>query len=226
MLARTGGEGHRGLSMFLLAKPRGSETDPFPGPGLAGSEIAVLGYRGMREYELSFDGFEASAESLLGNVEGEGFRQLMRTFEGARIQTAARAVGVAWRAYELGIDYALARNQFGRPLVDFPRVADKLVAMLFETVAARELAYAAARTKDAGGRSDVEAGMAKLLAARVAWTNADASLQIHGGNGYALETEISRILCDARILSVFEGAAEIQAHIIARGLLERGTAER
>jgi (2S)-methylsuccinyl-CoA dehydrogenase len=150
----------------------------------------------------------------------------MRTFEGARIQTAARAVGVAWRAYELGIDYALARNQFGRPLVDFPRVADKLVEMLFETVAARELAYAAARTKDAGGRSDVEAGMAKLLAARVAWTNADASLQIHGGNGYALETEISRILCDARILSVFEGAAEIQAHIIARGLLERGTAER
>ncbi|WP_332812811.1 acyl-CoA dehydrogenase family protein [Sphingomonas sp.] len=226
LLARTGGEGHRGLSMFLLAKPRGSDADPFPAAGLAGSEIAVLGYRGMREYELSFDDFEAPAESLLGDVEGEGFRQLMRTFEGARIQTAARAVGVAWRAYELGLGYALVRHQFGRPLIDFPRVADKLVTMLVETVAARELAYAAARTKDTGGRSDVEAGMAKLLAARVAWTNADASLQIHGGNGYALESEISRILCDARILSIFEGAAEIQAHIIARGLLQRRTGDQ
>ncbi|MDB5699759.1 MAG: acyl-CoA dehydrogenase [Alphaproteobacteria bacterium] len=221
LLARTGGKGHRGLSMFLLAKPRGGESDPFPAPGMTGSEIPVLGYRGMREYELSFDDFEAQAESLLGGVEGEGFRQLMRTFEGARIQTAARAVGVAWRAYELGLGYALVRHQFGRPLIEFPRVGDKLVTMLVETVAARELAYAAARTKDGGGRCDVEAGMAKLLAARVAWTNADASLQIHGGNGYALETEISRILCDARILSIFEGAAEIQAHIVARGLLQR-----
>ena len=226
MLARTGGEGHRGLSMFLLAKPRGSTVDPFPAKGMEGSEIEVLGYRGMREYELSFDAFEAPADSLLGGVQGDGFRQLMRTFEGARIQTAARAVGVAWRAYELGLDYALGRFQFGNPLIDFPRVGDKLAAMLVETVAARELAYAAARTKDAGGRSDVEAGMAKLLGARVAWTNADASLQIHGGNGYALESEISRILCDARILSIFEGAAEIQAHIIARGLLQRRVGEQ
>jgi (2S)-methylsuccinyl-CoA dehydrogenase len=219
LLARTGGPGAKGLSMLLAEKPRGTEADPFPAPGMSGGEIEVLGYRGMREYELVFDGFEVAADGLLGAEEGQGFRQLMRTFEGARIQTAARAVGVAWRAYELGLAYALERRQFGRPLFDFPRVSDKLVLMLVEIVAARELAYFAAREKDKGRRCDVEAGMAKLLAARVAWTAADTALQIHGGAGYALESEISRVLCDARILNVFEGAAEIQAHVIARGLL-------
>jgi (2S)-methylsuccinyl-CoA dehydrogenase len=219
LLARTGGPGNAGLSMFLAPKPRGAEGDPFPAPGMSGGEIGVLGYRGMREYELMFDGFAVPADGLLGEEEGQGFRQLMRTFEGARIQTAARAVGVGWRAYELGLAYALERRQFGKPIFAFPRVSDKLVMMLVETVAARELAYFAAREKDKGRRCDVEAGMAKLLAARVAWTNADNALQIHGGNGYALESEISRVLCDARILNVFEGAAEIQAHVIARGLL-------
>lgn len=219
LLARTGGAGSGGLSMFLAPKPRGTEADPFPAPGMSGGEIGVLGYRGMREYELVFDGFETPADALLGGEEGQGFRQLMTTFEGARIQTAARAVGVAWRAFELGLNYAMERQQFGRPLADFPRVCDKLAMMAVETVAARELAYFAAREKDKRRRCDVEAGMAKLLAARVAWTNADNALQIHGGNGYALESEISRVLCDARILNIFEGAAEIQAHVIARGLL-------
>ena len=219
LLARTGGPGNAGLSMLLCPKPRGTDADPFPAPGMSGGEIAVLGYRGMREYELMFENFAAPADALLGGEEGQGFRQLMKTFEGARIQTAARAVGVAWRAFELGLAYALERPQFGRPIADFPRVSDKLAMMVMETVAARELAYFAAREKDKGRRCDVEAGMAKLLAARVAWTNADNALQIHGGNGYALESEISRILCDARILNVFEGAAEIQAHVIARGLL-------
>jgi len=221
LLARTGGPGSEGLSMFLAAKPRGVEGDPFPAPGMSGGEIEVLGYRGMREYELAFDDFAVAGDGLLGGEAGQGFRQLMRTFEGARIQTAARAVGVGWRAYELGLAYALERRQFGKPIFDFPRVADKLVMMLVETVAARELAYFAAREKDKGRRCDVEAGMAKLLAARVAWSNADNALQIHGGAGYALESEISRVLCDARILNVFEGAAEIQAHVIARGLLAR-----
>jgi len=221
LLARTGGPGSAGLSMFLAPKPRGSESEPFPASGMSGGEIGVLGYRGMREYELMFDGFEAPAGSLLGDQEGQGFRQLMRTFEGARIQTAARAVGVARRAYELGLRYAQERRQFGRALIEFPRVSDKLVMMLVEIVAARELAYFAAREKDKGQRCDVEAGMAKLLAARVAWTSADNALQIHGGNGYALESESSRLLCDARILNIFEGAAEIQAQVIARGLLAR-----
>jgi (2S)-methylsuccinyl-CoA dehydrogenase len=212
-------KGHAGLSMLLAPKQRGTEADPFPAAGMTGSEIEVLGYRGMREYELSFDGFAAPADGLLGGVEGEGFRQLMRTFESARIQTAARAVGVARRAFELGLDYAMARRQFARPIVEFPRVSDKLALMAAEIVMARELTYFAAREKDKGRRCDVEAGMAKLLAARVAWSNADTSLQIHGGNGYALEFEISRVLCDARILNIFEGAGEIQAQVVARGLL-------
>ena len=220
LLARTmpDAKGYAGLSMLLVPKPRGTESEPFPAAGMTGSEIEVLGYRGMREYALQFDAMRAPADALLGGEEGQGFKQLMRTFEGARIQTAARAVGVARRALELGLDYALARRQFGKVIVHFPRVADKLAMSLVDFVAARELSYAAARAKDGGKRCDIEAGMAKLLGARAAWSNADASLQIHGGNGYALEYEISRVLCDARILNIFEGAAEIQAQVIARGL--------
>ncbi|PZU80499.1 MAG: acyl-CoA dehydrogenase [Sphingomonas sp.] len=221
LLARTRDDvaGHAGLSMLLVPKPRGTETDPFPAAGMAGSEIAVLGYRGMREYALAFDGMAAPADALLGGEEGRGFKQLMATFEGARIQTAARAVGVARRAIELALDYARQRRQFGRAIIAFPRVADKIAAGVVDMVMARELTYAAARAKDSGRRCDIEAGMAKLLAARAAWSNADAALQIHGGNGYALEYEISRLLCDARILNIFEGAAEIQAQVIARGLI-------
>ncbi len=213
--------GFAGLSMFLAAKTRGSDEAPFPDQGLAGSEIPVLGYRGMKEYVLSFDDFAVDADGLLGAEHGAGFRQLMRTFEGARIQTAARAVGVARNALDLGLAYALGRRQFGSNLTAFPRVSDKIAMMAVETVMAQQITYYAARTKDAGERCDIEAGMAKLLAARVAWSNADASLQIHGGNGYALEYPISRVLCDARILNIFEGAAEIQATVVGRGLLGR-----
>ena len=221
LLARTDTteRGYRGLSMFLAAKPRGSDADPFPADGMSGSEIPVLGYRGMKEYEIAFDGFAVPAEGLLGAVEGQGFKQLMATFESARIQTAARAVGVAQNALELGLAYALERRQFGKRLAAFPRVAAKLALMAAETMAARQLTYFAAREKDGGRRCDIEAGMAKLLAARVAWANADNALQIHGGNGYALEYPISRVLCDARILNIFEGAAEILAQIVARGLI-------
>lgn len=221
ILARTDSttSDYSGLSIFLAPKKRGTPSDPFPVQGLTGSEIKVLGYRGMKEYELSFDDFLVPADGLLGGSEGQGFKQLMHTFEGARIQTAARAVGVARNAYELGLRYASERRQFGELIISFPRVADKIALMAVEIVMARELTYFAARQKDTGRRCDVEAGMAKLLAARVAWTNADASLQIHGGNGYATEFEISRVLCDARILNIFEGAAEIQAHVIGRGLL-------
>jgi (2S)-methylsuccinyl-CoA dehydrogenase len=223
LLVRTdpSSKSYDGLSMLLAEKPRGTEADPFPAKGMSGGEIAVLGYRGMREYDIAFDGFEVPAEGLLGGVEGQGFRQLMRTFEGARIQTAARAIGVARRALELGLSYAMERQQFGRPIADFPRVSDKLAMMAVEIVMAREITYFAARQKDGNRRCDIEAGMAKLIAARVAWSNADSALQIHGGNGYALEFEISRILCDARILNIFEGAAEIQAQVIGRGLLQR-----
>ena len=221
LLARTGSadSGYRGLSMFLAAKPRGSDADPFPAEGMSGSEIPVLGYRGMKEYEIGFDGFAVPQEALLGGAEGQGFKQLMATFESARVQTAARAVGVAQNAFELAMAYADDRRQFGRNLAAFPRVQLKLTMMAVETMMARQLAYFAAREKDSGRRCDIEAGMAKLLAARVAWTNADNAVQIHGGLGYAIETPISRVLNDARILNIFEGAAEIQAQIIARGLL-------
>jgi (2S)-methylsuccinyl-CoA dehydrogenase len=223
ILARTGeaGSGHRGLSMFLAPKPRGSDEEPFPIAGLSGSEIEVLGYRGMREYELAFDGFRLPSSALLGGREGEGFRQLMSTFEVARIQTAARALGVAQNAFDLAFAYAQERKQFGRAIVDFPRVHGKLAWMAVEIAMLRQLVNSVARRKEAGGRCDVEAGMAKLIAARTAWSCADNALQIHGGNGYALEYPVSRLLCDARILNIFEGAAEIQAHVIARGLLGR-----
>src|SRR5246127_210910 len=199
--------GYRGLSMLLAEKPRGTDADPFPVPG-------------MNEYEIAFDGFTVKAENLLGGIEGLGFKQLMATFEAARIQTAARAIGVAQAAMEQAFGYATSRVQFGEPIAAFPRIADKIAMMAAEIMIARQLTYYAAREKDSGRRCDLEAGMAKLLAARVAWAAADNAVQVHGGNGFAIEFPVSRILCDARILNIFEGAAEIQAQVIARRLLD------
>ncbi len=211
---------HRGLSMFLAEKPRGADGDPFPAPGMSGGEIGVIGYRGMKEYEIAFDGFEVPHAHLLGGQEGQGFVQLMATFESARIQTAARAIGVAQNALDLALDYALQRRQFGGPIAGFPRVANKLAMMAAEILGARRLAWFAARAKDEGRRCDLEAGMAKLTAARIAWAAADNAVQIHGGTGFAVEQPVSRVLADARILNIFEGAGEIQAQVIARRLLE------
>lgn len=211
---------YRGLSMFLAEKTPGTDEAPFPDPGITGGEIEVLGYRGMKEYELAFDGFAVKGENLLGGQTGKGFKQLMQTFESARIQTAARAIGVAQSALDEGMKYAQDRKQFGKSLIDFPRVSGKLAMMAVEIMVARQLTYFSAHEKDEGRRCDLEAGMAKLLGARVAWACADNALQIHGGNGFALEYKISRILCDARILNIFEGAAEIQAQVIARRLLD------
>ncbi|MGB0900269.1 acyl-CoA dehydrogenase family protein [Halocynthiibacter sp.] len=221
LLARTDPDStdHRGLSMFLAEKTPGTDDAPFPSEGMTGTEIEVLGYRGMKEYELAFDGFKVKAENLLGGEEGKGFKQLMQTFESARIQTAARAIGVAQNALELGMQYAIDRKQFGKSLINFPRVGGKLAMMAVELMIARQLTYYSAWQKDHDKRCDLEAGMAKLLGARVAWASADNALQIHGGNGFALEYQISRVLCDARILNIFEGAAEIQAQVISRRLL-------
>ncbi|MEZ5956674.1 MAG: acyl-CoA dehydrogenase family protein [Hyphomonadaceae bacterium] len=214
--------GFNGLSMLLAPKQRGDDANPFPTSGMSGGEIEVIGYRGMKEYEIGFDGFRVPAANLLGGVEGQGFKQLMATFESARIQTAARAVGVAQSALELGLKYAIDRKQFGQEIFHFPRVSNKLVMIAAELMAARQITYFAARRKDSGKRCDLEAGMAKLLAARVAWAAADNALQIHGGNGFAVEYPISRVLADARILNIFEGAGEIQAMVIGRRLLEEG----
>ena len=212
-------KGYKGLSIILAEKDRGTDENPFPTKGMSGGEIEVLGYRGMKEYEIAFDNFEAKSENLLGNEEGKGFKQLMETFESARVQTAARAVGIAQNALDIGLQYSQEREQFGKKIFDFPRVSTKLAWMAVETMIARQITYFSAREKDSDKRCDIEAGMAKLLAARIAWSNADNAVQIHGGNGYALEYPISRILCDARVLNIFEGTAEIQAHVIAKGLL-------
>ncbi|MBJ6372684.1 acyl-CoA dehydrogenase family protein [Sedimentitalea arenosa] len=221
LLARTDPDStdHRGLSMFLAEKTPGTDDVPFPTEGMTGGEIEVLGYRGMKEYELGFDNFHVKGENLLGGEEGKGFKQLMETFESARIQTAARAIGVAQSALDISMQYAIDRKQFGKSLINFPRVSGKLAMMAVEIMVARQLTYFSATEKDEGRRCDLEAGMAKLLGARVAWAAADNGLQIHGGNGFALEYKISRVLCDARILNIFEGAAEIQAQVIARRLL-------
>ncbi|GAC1364742.1 MAG: acyl-CoA dehydrogenase family protein [Polyangiales bacterium] len=216
--------GYGGCSMVLVEKAScpddASGAALWPDKGLTGTEIRVLGYRGMKEFEISFDGFTAPADALLGGVEGKGFKQLMATFESARVQTAARGVGVAQNAIDLAFRYAEERVQFGKPIADFPRVARKLGRMIARTQAARQLTHYAAQKKDEGKRCDLEAGMAKLLATKAAWECADAGVQIHGGNGYAEEYAISRLLVDARVLSIFEGANEIQAHVVARRLLE------
>ena len=211
---------YSGLSMFLAEKVPGTLERPFPSDGINGTEIKVLGYRGMKEYEINFDNFLVKKQNLLGNIEGQGFKQLMETFESARIQTAARAIGVAQSALDEGLKYALERKQFGKQIINYPRIYHKISTIAVELVIARQLTYFSSREKDAGRRCDLEAGMSKMLSARIAWSAADNALQIHGGNGFSLEYKISRILCDARILSIFEGAAEIQAQVIARRLLE------
>ena len=222
LLARTdpATTNHVGLSMFIAPKPRGDDAAPFPADGMTGGEIEVIGYRGMKEFELGFDGFTVPAGNLLGGATGQGFRQLMATFESARIQTAARAIGVGQAALDVGLSYAIDRRQFGRQLLDFPRIANKLAMMAAELMGVRQLTYYAARQKDEGHRCDLEAGMAKLIGARVAWAAADNALQIHGGNGFAMEYPVSRLLADARILNIFEGAGEIQAQVVARRLLD------
>ena len=225
LMARTnaGDPGYGGLSMFLAEKTRQSGEHGVPefvDEGLTGTEIKVLGYRGMKEYELAFDQFHVAGDALLGGAEGQGFKQLMRTFESARIQTAARGVGLAQAALDDAYRYAHERIQFGHPIAQFGRVQRKLGRMIVLVQAARQLSYFAARMKDSDKRCDLEAGMAKLLATRAAWECADANVQIHGGNGYAEEYTASRLLVDARVLSIFEGANEIQAHVIARRLLE------
>ena len=222
LLARTNPDekGYKGLSMFLAEKQRGDDNNMFPDDGISGGEIEVLGYRGMKEYEMAFDDFKVKKENLLGEEEGKGFKQMMETFEAARIQTAARALGVAQSAFETGMQYAIDRvTTNGGSLYDKPRNASKIVSMVTEIMAARQLTYYAAKEKDKGHRCDLEAGMAKMLAARVAWACADNSVQIHGGKGFALEYPISRILCDSRILNIFEGTAEIQADIVTRRLV-------
>ncbi|HUS66157.1 MAG TPA: acyl-CoA dehydrogenase family protein [Kofleriaceae bacterium] len=212
---------HKGLSMFLVEKEPG---DGFHPPELAGGAIPTIGYKGMKSYSLGFDGYEVRAENLLGGVPGKGFYQLMPTYEYARIQTAARAVGTAQAALEAALRYAQERVQFDRPISDHQVIRHKLAHMATELEAARQLCYYAARRKDEGGRCDLEAGYAKVFAAEMAERVTSEALQVFGGYGYSREYPVQRFWRDARVFRIFEGTSEIQYEVIARRLLEEGAA--
>jgi len=208
---------HKGLSMFLVEKNPGDDFDP---PRLSGSPIPTIGYKGMKSYSLNFDNMEVPAENLLGGVEGKGFYQLMPTYEYARIQTAARAVGVAQAALEAAISYAKDRIQFGKPISEHQVIRHKIAHMATDVEAARQLCYAAAMKKDQGERCDLEAGYAKAFAAEMAERVTSEALQVHGGYGYSREYAVQRYWRDARVFKIFEGTSEIQYEVIAKRLLD------
>jgi len=207
---------HKGLSMFVVEKEPG---DGFAPPHLLGERIPTIGYHGMKSYSLAFDDFEVPAENLIGLEEGRGFYQLMGIYEVARIQTAARAVGVAQAALDAAIRYAQEREQFGKPIADIQTIRHKLAYMATKVEAGRQLTYHAALKKDSGQRSDLEAGMAKLFCADMVEYVTSEAVQIHGGYGYALEYPVSRFWRDGRVFKIFEGTSEIQATVIAKRLL-------
>ncbi|WP_373045062.1 acyl-CoA dehydrogenase family protein [Vulgatibacter sp.] len=207
---------HKGLSMLLIEKEPGDGFDP---PRLSGSPIPTIGYKGMNSYNVAFDNYEVPAENLLGGEEGKGFYQLMATYEYARIQTAARAVGVAQAALDAAIQYAKEREQFGKPIAEFQIIRHKLAHAATEIEAARQLTHYACQMKDTGKRCDLEAGMAKAFAAEMAERVTSECLQVFGGYGYSREYPAQRYWRDARVFRIFEGTSEIQYEVIAKRLL-------
>lgn len=208
---------HKGISILLIEKEPG---DGFAPPKLSGDVIPTIGYKGMNSYNVAFDGYEVPAENLLGGVEGKGFYQLMATYEYARIQTAARAVGVAQAAFDAALQYSKDRTQFGQPISEFQVIRHKLAHAATEIEAARQLTYHACRMKDTGKRCDLEAGMAKAFAADMAERVTSEMLQVFGGYGYSREFPAQRFWRDARVFKIFEGTSEIQYEVIAKRLLE------
>lgn len=209
---------HKGLSLLLFEKEPG---DGFMPPQLTGSPIPTIGYHGMRSYALQFDDAYTPASNLIGTQEGRGFYQLMSSYEAARIQTAARGVGVAQAAFEGAVKYAKERKQFGQPIGDFQVIRHKLAHMAVEIEAARQLCYFAASEKDTGRRCDYEAGLAKAFAAEMAERVTREAMQVHGGYGYSMEFEAQRYWRDARVLTIFEGTSEIQYEVIGRRIMEQ-----
>ena len=207
---------HKGLSMFVVEKEPSNDFAP---PHLTGAPIPTIGYYGMRSFSLNFEDFEVPGENLIGGVEGRGFYQLMGVYETARIQTAARAVGVAQAAFEAALQYAQEREQFGKPISEFQVIQHKLAHMATDIEAGRQLTYYAAQMKDQGQRCDLEAGMAKLYCADMVEKVTSEALQIFGGYGYAMEYPAHRFWRDGRIFKIFEGTSEIQAEVIARRLI-------
>jgi alkylation response protein AidB-like acyl-CoA dehydrogenase len=211
---------YKGMTCFICEKePAASEV-----PGLTiPPKIKKMGYKGVESTELVFDGFKVEEDRVLGGPAGigEGFRQMMDALEVGRVNVAARGVGVAQRALELALRYSQERKTFGKPIAQHQAILFKLAEMGTRVEAARLVTLKAARMKDAGERSDLEAGMAKLFASEAARSNAEECLRIHGGYGYSKEYEIERIYRDAPLLLIGEGTSEIQKMVIGKKLLER-----
>ena len=209
---------HRGMSCLLVEKPPGAAQD---GGLTIPPQLGKLGYKGVETTELVFQDHRVPAANLLGDGEGHGFQQMMSGIEVGRVNVAARGVGVAQRAFELAIRYAQEREAFGKPIAKHQGIQFKLAEMATKIEASRLLMLSAARKKDAGERSDVEAGMAKLYASEICHEVVEDSFRIHGGYGYSKEYEIERLYRDAPLLLVGEGTSEIQKLIVARGMLAR-----
>jgi alkylation response protein AidB-like acyl-CoA dehydrogenase len=211
---------YKGMTCFICEKEPGESEVP----GLTvPPQIKKMGYKGVESTELVFDGFKVADDRILGGPDGvgEGFRQMMDALEVGRVNVAARGVGVAQRALELALRYSQERKTFGKPIAQHQAITFKLAEMGTRLEAARLLTLKAARMKDAGERSDLEAGMAKLFASEAAHANAEEALRIHGGYGYSKEYEIERIYRDAPLLLIGEGTSEIQKMVIGKKLLER-----
>ncbi|MGH2812449.1 MAG: acyl-CoA dehydrogenase family protein [Actinomycetota bacterium] len=210
---------HRGISILLVEKTPGEDR---PAPGLSvGRNIPKLGYKGVETTELTFEDHRVPAEQLLGDEEGQGFRQVMDGIEVGRVNVAARAVGVATRAFEEAIGYAQVRQTMGKPIAEHQAIQFKLAEMGTKVEAARLMMLNAAQKKDAGERSDLEAGMAKLFASEICYEVCLDALRVHGGYGYSQEFTVERLYRDAPFLLIGEGTSEIQKMVIARQLLER-----
>jgi alkylation response protein AidB-like acyl-CoA dehydrogenase len=211
---------YKGMTCFICEKEPGA--DKVPGLTVP-PKIKKMGYKGVESTELVFDGFKVGEDRILGGPEGlgQGFIQMMDALEVGRVNVAARGVGVAQRAMELALRYSQERKTFGKPIAQHQAITFKLAEMGTRLEAARLLTLKAARMKDAGERSDLEAGMAKLFASEAAKSNAEEALRIHGGYGYSKEYEIERIYRDAPLLLIGEGTSEIQKMVIGKKLLER-----
>ena len=211
---------HRGMTAFIVEKEPGRASQP----GLeVSAPLRKLGYKGVESVELSFDGLRVPASSVLGGEAGvnAGFAYFMGGIELGRVNIAARAVGIATRAFEEAIGYAQQRETFGKPIAQHQAVQLKLAQMATKIEAARLLTMQAAERKNAGERADLEAGMAKLFATETAEEVALEAMRIHGGAGYSQELVVERIYRDAPVLIIGEGSNEIQQLVIARRLLER-----
>ena len=209
---------HQNLTAFLIEKPTGF-GEVAPGLTIPG-KLDKLGYKGIDTTELIFDGYVAGADDVLGGVGGRGFGQMMDGVEVGRVNVAARACGVAVRAFELAVRYAQQRSTFGKPIAEHQAIAFSLAEMATKVEAAHLMMVNAARLKDSGQRNDLEAGMAKYLASEFCSEVTQASFRIHGGYGYSKEYEIERLMRDAPFLLIGEGTSEIQKTIISKRLLD------